>query len=767
MRKARVLVSAFLATPLLTAQHLQFAATFGGVCASDTCGSLYEWNPDTATAIAVDSSGNTYAAGISFGNFPLVNAIEPAPYGAAGPGGWTIPFVAKIDPTGTKLLYATPIGGLQGSIGGMAVDAAGNAYVTGNSQLAGFPGISGTPAGNVFLIKLDPNGKLLLSMLFGGTSGNEGGYSIALDQSNGAYISGVTASADFPITGGAYRSSISSPQDIFLAKINGVTGQIEYSTFLGPGNSPSIAMGPGGDVFVAANTGSTAWQTTSSVVQRQCAGSPCADVILLRLHVNFFLGAPQSTELVYATYLGGSGEDVLGGIASEASGSLYVSGTTNSSDFPLAGPGVATGACPQANPVGCGSKAFVAHLNPQGTALEYSTLLGGNATDVGRGIAIDSSGNAYVTGQTTSSNFPAVHALQAAIIPGYCFTPHGEAESFCGGAGFLTVLNPLGSAIEWSTFLGQYSAGSYGTLGQGFTGGSGVAVDAAHNVYVAGSDLALGGTALNPPGTDVGGEATVLKIAPGGQLVTFAPNGVVNAASYAPGLPFAGGVASIFLRGLTGINGIVAADGYPLPFGLAGVSVKVNGELAPLLAVASLPGDWQQINFQVPLDRGLGEYGAEEYPYLEVDANGVATFTGTLPVAPGIFSFDNGAPVVEHAANSAFVTKAHPVVPGETIRIYLTGLGAYTPGKTGTPATGGETLVYPLPPVVSLGGKSCTGVSAGPAPGYAGLDEIICQTSKQTPAGSQPLQVIDPMEAFKSGTPTFVTNSNIVNLPVQ
>jgi uncharacterized protein (TIGR03437 family) len=324
----------------------------------------------------------------------------------------------------------------------------------------------------------------------------------------------------------------------------------------------------------------------------------------------------------------------------------------------------------------------------------------------------------------------------------------------------------------WSTFLGQYSSCVYADLGQGFVGGWGVAVDAANNVYVAGSDLAVTGTALNPPvpgpGGPASGEATVLKIAPGGQPVTFAANAVVNSASYAPGLPFAGGLATVFLTGLTGINGIVAADRYPLPTQLAGVSVKVNGELAPLLAVASLPGGEQQINFQVPLDRGLGENAGSGSQYLavEVDANGIATFTGVLPLAPGIFVFDDGSPVVEHASNSTLVSKAHPVVPGETLAIYVTGLGAYAPGQTGVPPTGTEQLIS-SPPTVSLGTTSCTILSAGPAPGYVGLDQIKCQTSKQIPKGMQPLQVVDPMEPFLSGTPTFVTNSNIVNLPVQ
>jgi Beta-propeller repeat len=285
---------------------LQFAATFGGLCVADNCQSFNgAWSPDTATAIAVDLLGNTYAAGTTYGEFPLVNAIEPAPYPPNNTlTGWAVPFVAKIDPSGKQLVYATPIGGLQGAIGSVAVDSAGNAYVTGSSQAAGFPGISGTPIGGAFLIKLDPSGKLLLSVLFGGGSGNDAGYSTALDQSNGVYITGVTASPDFPITSGAILSSFSGPQDVFLTRINGVTGQILYSTFIGPGGNPRLALGAPGDVFIAAETTSTNWHTTSGVVQPQCAGTKCADVVALHVHLSFFLGTPVSPNVVYATYLG-------------------------------------------------------------------------------------------------------------------------------------------------------------------------------------------------------------------------------------------------------------------------------------------------------------------------------------------------------------------------------------------------------------------------------------------------------------------------------
>src|SRR6202020_2409211 len=149
-------------------------------------------------------------------------------------------------------------------------------------------------------------------------------------------------------------------------------------------------------------------------------------------------------------------------------------------------------------------------------------------------------------------------------------------DLFCGGAGFLTALSPDGNQILWSTFLGQYSLDTDGDLGNGFQGAYAVSRDTAGNLYVAGSDLALNGLALSPSITQAGvfggtGEATVLKIAPGGTPVTVSGNAVVNAASYAPGLPFAGGLASLFLSGLNGT---------------AGLTLKVGGESADILAIA-------------------------------------------------------------------------------------------------------------------------------------------------------------------------------------
>lgn len=766
-RPKRILrVSLFLLfPPLLAAQSLQFATLFGGTCdsANVECDMGGEWHPDTVTSIAIDPAGNIYVAGTSFGEFPLVNAIEgPPPYQIIGMN-WSIPFVAKLDPTGTELLYATPIGepqpGEQLLAIALTVDAAGNTYVTGASPSYGFPTLTGTTpvsqfeqnvSNHVFFIKLDPSGELLLSSQFGGSSVDSGNC-ITLDSSGAIWIAGTTQSSDFPTTTG---STLSSSQEIFIAKLDPTSGKLTYATLLGQGSSPQLALGPSGDLLLAASTTSSSWPTTHGAIQSSCAGAICADIIALRFR-------PTNSQIVYATYLGGTGVDTLAGIAADSSGSFYLTGTTASYDFPTSPGAFSTGyQCSVVGADTCGTKAFVAHLNATGTALEYSIYLGGSSTDQGQAIAVDSAGNAYIAGQTNSDDFPVLHAIQPNIISKICRVS-GIYGNYCGGAGFVTVLNPQGSALIWSTYLGQYPSIVPPNL-ENFNGVEAVAVDAHGNVYVGGDDLALNPANVNPPSTNAAGDAAVVKIAPTGQPLTI--TGLTNAASFAPGLPYGGGLASLFLSGLTGSPSIATGTGAPLLTTLAGFTVKVNGEPAPLLAVATFDGGNGQINFQVPFEQGAS--GENLSTFLEIDFNGNATFLGTMAVAPGIFTLADGSPAVQHASDYSLVTGLNPITPGETIVIYMTGLGE--PGKTGFPAGGpAQNTTIPLP-TVTLGDTICKVLYAGATPGFVGLDQINCQTtsSASVSGGPQPLEVFLPVNLFAAPDQT-ATYSNSVFVEVK
>jgi uncharacterized protein (TIGR03437 family) len=721
--------------PTLLGQHLEFAATFGTGNFTRGCYLGFGCTPSTATNIAIDGAGNIYVAGTAISDvFPVVNPIalfqdqlvrfqDQICFGI-GVCGFAAPFVLKTDPTGLNLIYSTFIGGIRQEgfslrPVALAVDSRGNAYVASDDP-------------NSFLIKLDPKGNLQFLMQ---ASAHGVPTDVAVDPTGAIFITGLTPDL----------------KDVFLMKLD-ANGKILSSTDLGPGANPKLALVPPAGVYVAANTTSPNWVTTPEAVQPRCGGSPCANIIVLGF--NLF------SEALFATYLGGSQTDMLGGIAVDGAGSLYLTGTTSSPDFPVTRGALMTKLLCDATG-GCGTKAFVAHLNQAGTALAYSTFLGGTSTDEGHRIAVDGAGNAYVTGLTASTDFPALRAIQPTIVPTFCgsqLVPY----SFFQKAGFVSVLGPAGNQLVWSTFLGETSD----FAACGLNGPYGIAVDSSQSVYVAGDDLALAGAPVTVHGKSTA-TAAVAKIGPQGRPLNLTATSLTSAASLAPGVPYSGGLASLFVSGLTGVTGAVAAHDYPLPTQLAGVTVKVGGELAPILAVASLPDGHQQIDFQVPFDQATSSYSPTT---VEIDYNGSATFIGALGVAPGIFTLPDGSAAVQHASDFTLVTPAHPVVPGETLVIYATGFGGYSSGQTGEPATGPDQLgsTPQVPIVVSIGNTTCEVLYVGPTPGYVGLYQINCKTSTLLTAGPQKLQAVF-QNTFPdlSPLPDSETHSNVVVVPVQ
>src|ERR1022692_2836699 len=371
----------------------------------------------------------------------------------------------------------------------IAIDSNGNAYVTGNTDGAGFPTVENSSPVTVgdfhaFLLALDPNGALLASRIYGG-SGQDAVTSLVLGPDGNLYLAGTTSSPNFPPTPGAYRTAPVSSQDLFLMKVNprilignvpGSQSPIIYSTYLGPGSSPVVAVDASGNAYVSATTASTAWTAAPGVVQAKCAGQTCADAVALKMN-------PSGNRLLYMTYFGGSGTEIVGGLAVDQSGNAYISGSTTSADLPPT-----SGAFQPVwqSPVQ-GQTAFVAKLNPDATKLVYATYLGGSTNDQAFGIAVDGSGNAYVAGETTSPDFPIVNAIQVGLANPTCIywspPPIGlpVGQTYCPSAGFLSVLNPAGAALVWSTFLG--SASVYGALSQYRGPAYAVVLDSAGNVY--------------------------------------------------------------------------------------------------------------------------------------------------------------------------------------------------------------------------------------------------------------------------------------------
>ncbi|WP_321421177.1 DUF3344 domain-containing protein [uncultured Methanobacterium sp.] len=356
--------------------------------------------------------------------------------------------------------YSTYLGGTGTENGqGIAVDSAGNIYIVGYTESADFPTTPGayqnSNAGgrDAFLAKFNSSGNLIYSTYLGGT-GIDYGYGIAVDNIGNAYITGYT-NGNFPITSDSHQITYGGGSyDAFLAKFNS-NGTLIYSTYLGGTGTDygyGIAADNNGNCYITGSTGSTNFPTTSGAYQITKASSGTGnDAFVSKFN--------SSGVLVYSTYLGGTSTDTGRGITVDNSGNAHITGTTSSTNFPTT-----TGAYQSSRAGSSGSDVFVTKLNPNGNGLVYSTYLGGTSSDQGYSIVADNAGNAYVTGTTSSTNFPT--------------TTGTYQPSFGGGSNdvFVTKLNPTGTDLLYSTYLG-------GT-GSGY--GYGIAVDNSGNAYITG-----------------------------------------------------------------------------------------------------------------------------------------------------------------------------------------------------------------------------------------------------------------------------------------
>jgi hypothetical protein len=445
-------------------------------------GSLFEF----ANAIAVDSAGSAYLTGYTDStDFPTgANPLQP------GNAGSVDIFITKLNAAGTGLVYSTYFGG-----GGddrafdIALDSAGNAYLTGFTRSANLPTINAFQSAlitgdsgigqDVFVAKLNATGTALVYSTYLGGASNEVANGIAVDTAGSAYLTGDVSSRNFPTTTGAIKRTKSEfGGDAFVTKLSPAGNALAYSTYLGGdvfGNSDTgtdIAVDCAGHAYVTGYTYSTDFPTTPGAFQPTFIGAP-QGVEFAKSDAFVTKFDPTGTALVYSTYLGGTGRDEGQGIAIDAAGSAYVTGLTMSFNFPTANP-----VQPNNNAVaGVAEEAFVTKLNASGSAPVYSTYLGGGSGDVAQGIALDAGGNAYVTGATGSANFPTVNAVQN--------TFGGESDAF------VTKLNAAGSAFVYSTYLG----GS-GTNAQ--EQGTDVAVDSAGSAYVTGHTGSTDFPVVNP-----------------------------------------------------------------------------------------------------------------------------------------------------------------------------------------------------------------------------------------------------------------------------
>jgi Immunoglobulin I-set domain/Immunoglobulin domain/Beta-propeller repeat len=499
--------------PLVIDPVLYFSTYFGGN------------SSDTAWSMALDTNGFIYIAGQTLSTQKSAN--NTAPFSTSNAfqikfaGGSQVgdAFVAKFDSQGSNLIYLTYLGGsVDDAAYGIAVDGNGDAYIAGATDSPNFPirngiytnisGVAnphlGTYPADVFVAKVDPGGSNLLYSTYLGGESADAAYAIALDSSNNAYVTGFTYSTNFPTTLNALQKYLACPNtfslnaNAFVTEIGASGTSLVYSSYLGGTNFDTgrgIAIDSSNYVYVTGFTSSTNFPTTNAVQQQFVSvilttnAAPTNVVFITNVFNGYLLNGtniltapfdgfvakftPSCAGFVYSTFLGGVNNDVPYQISVDALDNAYVTGSTVSTNFPntitnLAGLGNGL-----ANNTGVSAplitNAFLTQIMWSGTnaAIGWSTAFGGTnfGIDIGYGVTVDPSGNVFVVGASSTTNFPAVNT------PGLLrMTNSGTSDAF------VIAFTPNCSNILYSGYLG----------GSGNDYGYGIAVDAQTNVYLAG-----------------------------------------------------------------------------------------------------------------------------------------------------------------------------------------------------------------------------------------------------------------------------------------
>ncbi len=651
---------------------------------------------DEAFGVAVDKSGNAYVTGRTLSaNFPLKNAFQSS-----------------------------------FSVADNCTDSSGNP----------------TSCHHTFITEVAASGKALVYSSYLGGSNQDEAFAIAVDAQGNAYVTGQTLSVDFPTAGSPYQSaqkgvtsgSLQGAGDVFLSEVSANGTSLVYSTYYGGSSSESanmIAVGAPGVVYIAGTTVSSDLPVTTNAFQADAneeTGQP-AGSISDAFVAEFKLSQGGTQGLAYATFLGGNtGSSSASGVAVDAAGVIYVTGATNALDFP-----VSSGAFHPTNAgnlatngiAGTGD-AFITKLDPSGSGkaqLVYSTYMGGALDDQGLAIAVDSAGIITVAGETNSPAFP---------VTGNAFQRYDSGPSPTE-QGFVARFDPTKSgaaSLLYSTFLGGNSNDALFSI----------AVDPT------GTWVAVAGTVLsnNAPVTIPTAFQATFGGASGGTgdayiaEFNFSQSGepvctsILNSASLvdtglSPGLIFT-------LKG-TGLGPAVGQDGEisngKMTTTLAGVQVFVNGVAVPLLYVQA-----SQINAVAPYElfNKLGDNVNTEVYY-----NGVAgNLIGDTVViaAPAIFSLGNGQGAILNQDGSVN-GPGHPASTGSIIQIYATGEGSVNPAGVDGEIVGGSNLPQPLLPVaVTIGGAKAHVVSASTAPNsISGFFRVEAEIPANLAAGNSPV----------------------------
>jgi len=715
---------------------------------------------DQGGGIAVDTDGNVYVVGgTASPDFPTINAFQNTLNGPSNI------FLSKLNSVGDALIHSTYLGGSSGQfVAGVVVDAAGSAYLAGTTDSNDFPTTPGAldticgTGGNcafgsedIFVTKFSPTGSTLIYSTYLGGNDRDLAGAPAVDSQGNAYLTGETHSTDFPTTPGTFDPGPNSGIAAFATQLNPQGSGLVYSSLLrgsgGFARGSGVAVDGNGNAYVAGDTVAEDFPTTPGAFDTECAPvSGCWDTWVTKLNVD-------GSGLVYSTFLGGGSFEIPRGIAVDADGTAYVTGFTFSSDFPLANP-------IQASLLGGFSDVFVAALNTDGSALVFSTYLGGTGADDSRDIAVGSDGSVYVTGPTSSVDFPVASAFQELCLTQNLLATCNDVFVAKISPGDVTHPTPTVANVSPSNVMVGEPGLSLTVEGTNFIADSIVRVRGANRTttFVSGSelqalvlpgDLAISGDAeikvfnVGPGGGASNGAKLLVREISANPAPLIFPSGVVNSASFAPGAAVApGSIAAVFGQDLAFYT--TAALATPLPTNLGRAEMQFNSSLG----VPKFYASPFQINLQVPWELA-GQAQASLVDNLEGTLSN-SEAVNLVAFAPGLFAtnqqgFEQGAILIA-GTGGVFAAPAgifptvlsRPAVRGvDFLEIYCTGLGPVT----NQPATGAAAGINPLSSVpqgtpvgVTIGGVPATVLFAGLAPGFVGLYVV----DVQVPAGAPP-----------------------------
>ena len=427
--------------PLIIDPVVQYSTYLGGGLA------------DRGLAIAVDESGNAYVVGETRSlDFPLASSPQTDPETDADV------FIAKLNATGTGLLFATYVGGSGRDRGNdVVIDASGSICITGETASTDFPVIDasqpdyGGGEADAFVTRISSDGSTIEFSTYIGGSGDDRAYGIDVDAGNEIFIAGESESEDLPMANAV--QAFGGQSDAFAAVVDGPTSTINFCTFLG-GSAPDrgrdvVAWGDG-EAYIVGWTSSADFPVENAIQDTYGGGE--ADGFVVRIDA-------RQGSVDYATYVGGQAGDRIFGVATDAERRAYFIGESSSTDFPTANA--------LQDEIVFGFDAVTGRLAADGSVFEYSTFLGGAGGDRGRAVEVDADGRVILAGGTSSPNFPTVSAVQPNL--------NGVSDAFVVG------MASDGAQLEFSSFYGGSKADP----------ANGLAVDADNRIYLSGTTMSL------------------------------------------------------------------------------------------------------------------------------------------------------------------------------------------------------------------------------------------------------------------------------------